>query len=463
MDPQPKILIVDDERDHADAAAEALRRVGYACEVEYTSEGALGRVESAQYDVVVTDLRMDGQDGIAILRAYRARRPATQVIVLTGYATVESAVEAMQAGAFTYLVKGTSLNLAELRATVAKAVEKGRLGGDLPVSRRPSGELYGIESIIGRSAPMRRVLRLIRAVAPTTATVLVVGESGTGKELVAQAIHQNSPRRNKPFVTLNCAALSEGILESELFGHEKGSFTGALSSRKGRFEYADGGTLFLDEVADMPPSTQVKLLRVLEYGQLFRIGSNEPVKVDVRLVAATNKELELEVPEGRFREDLYYRLKVVTLYLPPLRERVEDIPPLVDAFTDEFSRAHGKPVTAVTPAARQLLYRYPWPGNVRELRNCLESMVVISDDAVLDTNDLPDYIVKRSELTLVSEEARSGAPMQPALTGTTLRDAEKELIRSTLDKTGGNREEAARVLGIGERTLYRKINEYGLR
>jgi len=462
MDEQARILVVDDEREHADAAAEALRRAGHAVDVVYTSQGALDRLEENAYDVVVTDLRLDGPDGINMLRAAHKNDASTQVILLTGYGTVESAVEAMQAGALTVLTKGAGLNLTELRTTVARAVEKGRAAARRAAQAR--GETTGLEAIIGTSAAMKRVLRLVNAVAPTTATVLVVGESGTGKELVAQAIHQNSPRRGKPFVTLNCAALSEGILESELFGHEKGSFTGALASRKGRFEYADGGTLFLDEVADMPLSTQVKLLRVLEYGEIFRVGSNEPVKVDVRLVAATNRELEKELVEGRFREDLYFRLKVVTLCLPPLRERVEDIPLLLDAFVAEMSAIHGKKITEVTPEARQLLYRYHWPGNVRELRNCAESMVVMSQGGALTAEDLPDYVLGRGASTFAAPgQEQTGPVTLPALTGMTLRDLERELIRSTLEKTHGNRDQAAKILGIGERTLYRKINEYGLR
>jgi two-component system response regulator HydG len=460
MDTPARILVVDDEKEHADAAAEALRRVGYSVDAEYSSKAALERVRDDAYEVIVTDLRFDGPDGIAVLREARARRPETQVILLTGYGTVESAVEAMQAGALTVLSKGAGINLAELRTTVARAVERARLAGK---SRAVRAAGAGLDAIIGQSAPLRRILRLVRAVAPTTATVLVIGESGTGKELVAQAVHQNSTRAARPFVTLNCAALSEGILESELFGHEKGSFTGALAARKGRFEYADGGTLFLDEVADMPLSTQVKLLRVLEYGEIFRVGSNQPIRVDVRLVAATNRELEREVAEGRFREDLYFRLKVVTLYLPPLRERVEDIPLLLDAFVAELAALHGRKITEVTPAARQLLYRYHWPGNVRELRNCLESMIVISDDPVLDEDDLPDYVLGKSQAAFAPSQDHPGPVSLPALTGMTLRDVERELIRSTLEKTGGNRDQAARILGIGERTLYRKISEYGLR
>ncbi len=458
MDTQARILIVDDEKEHADAAAEVLSRAGHSVDVEYTSKGALDRINRTDYDAIVTDLKLDGANGIEIIRKARRKRAGTQAILLTGYGTVESTVEAMQAGALTVLTKGAGLDLAELRATVAKAVEKSRSG-----AAAQGYGATGLDAIIGNSPSMKRIGRLVRAVAPTTATVLVIGESGTGKELVARAIHEHSPRKGKPFVTLNCAALSEGILESELFGHEKGSFTGAMASRKGRFEYADGGTLFLDEVADMPLSTQVKLLRVLEYGEIFRVGSNEPVKVDVRLVAATNKDPEKEVADGNFREDLYFRLKVVTLYLPPLRERVEDIALLLEAFVKEMGRIHGKEITEVTPEARQLLYRYRWPGNVRELKNAVESMTVMSEGPVLKADDLPDYVVGKSPGAFGAPGRQAGPVELPALTGMTLRDAERELIRNTLIETNGNRDLAAKKLGIGERTLYRKINEYGLR
>jgi two-component system response regulator HydG len=462
VEPKAKVLVVDDNRDHADAACEALKRVGYDVDAEYTSEGALERIGREDYDVIVTDLKLDGEDGITILKEARRNSAHVQVILLTGYGTVESAVEAMQSGALTYLTKGAGLNLAELRGVVARAAERARIAGgsEREAERRRQGSLEGM---IGDSASMRRIARLVRSVAPTTATVLITGESGTGKELVAQAIHDNSPRRDKPFVTLNCAALSESLLESELFGHEKGAFTGASASRKGRFEFADGGTLFLDEVADMTPPAQVKLLRVLEYGEVFRIGSNEALRVDVRLVAATNKDLEREVSEGRFREDLYFRLKVVTLHLQPLRERPEDIGPLVDYFVHELARLHSRRIVEITPEARALITRYAWPGNVRELRNCIESMIVISDDDILDAADLPDYVLRRSQLALAPPQEPAPTAETPRLAGTTLRDAERELIRETLEETRGNREEAARILGIGERTLYRKITEYGLR
>ncbi len=450
---QHKILVVDDEVEHADAAAEALRRVGYHVETAYSAAEALNKLGKSRYDAVVTDMKLPDESGLEVLRAARAARPALPVIVLTGYGTVESAVRAMKQGALTYIEKGASLNLAELRETVRKALE------GAPGSTAEERQL--LDGVIGESPQMRRIARLVKSVAPTSATVLIIGESGTGKELIAQAVHKHSPRREKQFVALNCAALSEGILESELFGHEKGSFTGAASSRKGRFEYADGGTLFLDEVADMPASTQVKLLRVLEYGEIFRVGSNEPIKVDVRLVAATNKELEKEVREGRFREDLYFRLKVVTLYLPPLREHREDIDLLVDEFIREFGCIHNKDIIGITPQALDTLRSYQWPGNVRELRNAIESTVVVSPGGIIEAADLPDYVQRGTQLALEAPKSAEGETA--ALSGMTLKEAERRLITTTLENTRGNREEAAKILGIGERTLYRKINEYGLR
>lgn len=449
-----RILVVDDETEHADAASEALRRVGYHVDTVYSGEDGIAHICEDSYDLVVTDLKLPDATGIDVLKAARSELPGTPIIVLTGYGTVESAVKAMQEGALTYLEKGGGLNLAELRETVKKALEGRR-------SRSEPEEPPQLEGIIGESPQMRRIARLVKSVAPTTATVLIIGESGTGKELIAQALHKNSPRCHKAFVALNCAALSEGILESELFGHEKGSFTGAASARKGRFEYADNGTLFLDEVADMPASTQVKLLRVLEYGEIFRVGSNEALKVDVRLVAATNKELETEIREGRFREDLYFRLKVVTLYLPALREHKEDIDPLVDEFIREFSEVHGKNITGITPQGLDTLRRYQWPGNVRELRNAIESTIVVSPGGVIEAADLPDYVRRGTQLALAAP--KSAAPDVAPLPGMTLKESERELIKNTLEQTDGNREEAAKILDIGERTLYRKINEYGLR
>ena len=357
----------------------------------------------------------------------------------------------MQQGAASYLRK--PLNLEELRAVVRNSLEKQGLRRTNVELRQQLEQRYGFERIIGNNPRMLRLIDGLRQIAPTHATVLIYGESGTGKELVAAAIHTNSPRRHARFVALNCAALSEGILESELFGHERGSFTGAATAREGRFEYADGGTLLLDEVADMPPSTQVKLLRVLEQSEITRVGSNTPIHVDVRIIAATHRRLEDLVKEGKFREDLYFRLNVVTLQIVPLRERKDDIPLLADHFAKEISAAYGKPVREIAPEARRRLTQYDWPGNVRELRNCIEHMIVVTTDPILDVNDLPDHILP----------AEPAAQPPPQLVGISLAEAERQLVQNTLDLVRGNRVEAARILGIGERTLYRKIKAYDLK
>ena len=321
-------------------------------------------------------------------------------------------------------------------------------------------ERFGFEGVIGDSRQMRDIIEKLKRIAPTNATVLIQGETGTGKELVAQAIHQNSPRKNKPFVALNCAALSENILESELFGHVKGAFTDASADRVGKFEYAHGGTLFLDEVGDMPLATQIKLLRVLENNEITRVGSNDPIKVNVRLLSATNSNQESGIEAGTFRSDLYHRLKVITIRLPSLRERRQDIPMLIDYFLKQFTSQHGKRVKGMSAAARHRLFMFDWPGNVRQLRNVVESMVVVDYDGLLDLDDLPE------------EPGRPAGPAEPAvepgeqslagLVGRTLEEVEKMFVAETLRLSGGNRELAASKLGIGERTLYRKIKEFGI-
>jgi len=445
------ILLVDDHAEHAEALASALEALPCTTEIAKGGAEALEKLAAAPYDLAITDLIMNDVDGMEVLRQAKGRDPDIEVILVTGYATVENAVAAMQQGAATYLRK--PVNLEELRAVVRNALEKRSLRRTNLELRSQLEARFGFEGVIGNHPRMLRLVETLRQIAPTDATVLIYGESGTGKELVARALHNNCRRRSAHFVALNCAALSEGILESELFGHEKGSFTGAMTARKGRFEYADGGTLLLDEVGDMPPSTQVKLLRVLERNEIVRVGSNTPVHVDVRIVAATHRRLEALVKDGTFREDLYFRLKVVTLYIPPLRERKDDIPLLADYFLRDISKAYDKPITEITPDARRRLAAYDWPGNVRELRNAIEHMVVVTTDPVLDTDDLPDHIVP----------GEPPAPEMPQLVGMSLTDAERELIKNTLAQVGGNRVEAARVLGIGERTLYRKIKEYGLR
>ena len=449
---QTSILIVDDHAAHAEALAAALEALPAATDIATGGNEALDKLAAKPYDLVITDLVMSDLDGMELLREAKGRTPDIEVIVVTGYATVENAVAAMQRGAATYLRK--PVNLDELRAVVRGVLEKQALRRTNVELRRELDQRFGFEGIIGNHPKMLRLVETLRQIAPTDATVLVYGESGTGKELVARALHNNSPRRTKRFVALNCAALSEGILESELFGHEKGSFTGAAAARQGRFEYADGGTLLLDEVGDMPPSTQVKLLRVLEQNEIIRVGSNTPVSVDVRIVAATHRRLEALAKDGKFREDLYFRLKVVTLHIPPLRERTDDIPLLADHFLREIATAYNKPITEISADARRRLAAYDWPGNVRELRNTIEHMAVVTTDAVLGTDDLPDHIVPGEA---------PAAPDAPQLVGISLQQAERELIKNTLASVGGTRVEAARVLGIGERTLYRKIKEYDLK
>ncbi|MBI2195215.1 MAG: sigma-54-dependent Fis family transcriptional regulator [Planctomycetes bacterium] len=450
--PSASILIIDDDAAHAEATAEALQQVGHRCQIATGGEEGLKAFhESEGFDLVVTDLIMADVDGFEILRRVKERSPDVEVIVLTGHGTVQSAVEAMEKGAHTYLTKPVTLE--ELRAKVAKAIEKQGLVRSNVELRRQLDRKFGFTGILGNSAKMQRIFDTLQQISATSATVLITGESGTGKELLARAIHNNSGRRQGPFVALNCAALSESILESELFGHEKGAFTGADHAREGRFEAANSGTLFLDEVGDIPLTTQVKLLRVIENREIIRVGSNEPRRINVRLIAATNTDLKELIDQKKFREDLYYRLKVVSLDLPPLRERREDIPLLVNAFLEEFSREHVKTIAGISSEARKILLRHDWPGNVRELKNCIESMVVVTKNSVLDVQDIPEHV--------------GGPKDEPgeisSLSGITLQEAERQLIKNTLALTDGNRTEAARILGIGERTLYRKINEYSLR
>jgi len=452
MAERPNVLIVDDEVDHAQVVAETLERSGYRCTLATSGQQGLDFVNRGAYDLIVTDLVMKDVDGMEILRTAKRQIPDVEVVMLTGQGTIKSAVAAMQEGAFTCITK--PIDTQEIRSVADKALERRRLSRDgLDVGYRDAG-VPAFHGIIGDTNRMKSIFEMIKQVAVTDARVLVSGESGTGKELVAKVIHLTSPRRNKPFVGLNCASLSESILESELFGHEKGAFTGAVSQRKGRFEYAGSGTMFLDEVGDMPISTQIKLLRVIEEGEIVRVGSNVPVKVDVRILSATNRDLEEAIREGKFREDLYYRLKVVTIALSPLRERRADIPLMIRAFIDEFSKKYHKEGVEITKAARKTLIKYRWPGNVRELMNCIESMVALAAGQTLDIDDVPVHIRR----VALPPPLRRGKPAS-----VNLEDMEKELIRSALEEVGGNREEAAKLLGIGERTLYRKLNKYSLR
>ncbi len=353
MDQQIRVLVVDDEEPHAKAVAESLGRVGYECVVATSGGEALRLIEEQVFDIIITDLIMEGVGGMEVLAKAKRELPDAEVVILTGHSTVKTAVTAMQAGASNYLIKPLDIN--ELRTVADKVSQSQRLQRSNIELQQQLNERFGFEGVIGNSPAMHSVVAQLRQIAPTSATVLITGESGTGKELVAKALHINSPRKNKPFVPLNCAELGENVLESELFGHVKGAFTGADRDRIGRFQHANGGTLFLDEIGDMPMSIQVKLLRVLETGEIVRVGTNDPVKVNVRLISATHRDLADAIAEGKFRQDLYHRLKVVSVKLPPLRERRDDIPLLIDYFLKEFAAAHGKAIRAVTPAVRKVL------------------------------------------------------------------------------------------------------------
>ena len=382
-----RILVIDNDKSHAQAMAETLERVGYDCTVATSGPEGAQRIDQDDFDVVITDLVMNEVDGEAILRRAKETLPDCEVIVVTGHGSVPKAVEAMQQGAFNFLEK--PLTPDRLRAVTQRAADAVRLKRTNVDLQQRLDERFGFEGIVYASDKMKAVIERLKRFAPTDASVLITGETGTGKELVAQALHQNSPRKKKPFVALNCAALSEHLLESELFGHVRGAYTDAQTDRVGRFEYAHGGTLFLDEVGDMPMPTQIKLLRVLESGEIVRVGENKPLNVNVRVLSATNRDLEQAIQEGTFRRDLYHRLKVVTIDLPRLADRRDDIIPLSDHFRKQFARRHHKIVRGISGAASRRLFACDWPGNVRQLRNAIESMVVIDTDETLDVDDLP--------------------------------------------------------------------------
>jgi two-component system response regulator HydG len=455
-----RVLIVDDDEGHAQAVADSLTRIHCECRVAGSGERGAQLIAAESWDVIVTDLRMGEIDGLEILRQAKEELPDAEVIVLTGHGSITSAVTAMQHGAYTYLTK--PLDIGELRSAVQKASARLRLIRRNAELRRSLDERFGFEGVIGNSPQMHAVIEILKYVAPSDSTVLIEGENGTGKELVARALHQNSPRKNKPFVPLNISALPDSILESELFGHEQGAFTGASGRRIGKFEHANGGTLFLDEVGEMPMDTQVKLLRVLEERKITRLGANDELNINVRLVAATNADLKKMVADGAFREDLYYRLNVVNIHLPPLREHPGDIPLLMEHFLRDLSKRTGREVQGFSRAARKALLAYHWPGNIRQLRNCIERMLVLDSDGVLDIDGLPPEIAALVKET-VSEGDQDTAAGADSLIGRPLSEVEKYYIERALELADGNREEAARMLDIGERTLYRKIKEYDLK
>lgn len=447
-----RILVVDDEQEHAQVMCEALTRVGHQCDLAYSLNEAQSRLDKRRYDVVVTDLVMEGkQDGLELLHRTRNVQPPPPVLLVTAHADIPTCKAALAQGAYDYIEK--PLDLEYFRAQVNRAAERAALLRQNELLHEQLDEQAGFEGIIGAGAAMKQIVRTARQVAASDIPILIMGESGTGKELVARAIHNNSRRRKNRLVTLNCAGLSESILEDELFGHVKGAFTGAQTEREGRFEHADEGTLFMDEIGDMPSPMQAKLLRVLENGEVVRLGSNDPVKVNVRLISATNRNLDEMVAEKQFREDLYFRIKGVTIIIPPLRERREDIPLLIHYFLKLAAERYGKDIQTIDPDIQQRLMAYHWPGNVRQLKNAVENMVVLSDHSRLSMESLP------AEIRPPSPDAASG---MNNLVGISITQAERELIRNTLKMYNGNREQVAKVLGIGERTLYRKIKEYDL-
>ena len=459
------ILVVDDEENHADVIAVSLEKLGAMCQIAHSQRDALKIIKEKYFDVIITDLMLEKPEGgIEILKAVKAETNETEVIVITANNSIEIAVEAMQHGAFNYLQK--PLDLKQLRTITERAAESSKLRRINRDLERRLDEKFGFTGVLGNSPQMLAVVERLRRIAPTDAAVLIQGETGTGKELFAQSLHQNSPRKSKPFVALNCGALSEHILESELFGHVKGAFTDASSDRIGKFEYANGGTMFLDEVGDMPMPTQIKLLRVLENGEVTRVGSNNVIKVNVRILSATNRNLEEAISAGTFRQDLYHRLKVVTVRIPPLRERTEDIPVLLDHFIRQFAKKYDKTVRGIAPPARKMLFDFDWLGNVRQLRNVAESIVVVDYDGIINMDDLPEEIggeiPTKVNRAMVQDTSEPLTGSLGELVGRPMAEIERQFIMETLKSTGGNREEAAMMLDIGERTLYRKIKEYGI-
>ncbi len=444
-----RLLVVDDEQNARQALATLLAEEGF--EVAQAADGAqaLERLGEFGPDVVLSDVRMPQMDGITLVQRAREAGHGASFVIMTAFATIDVAVQAMRAGAENFLVK--PLDVSAVLVVLEKVLEKRRLRTDASLLRERVRERCRLPNIVGESPELQAVFDVVKRAAPTKATVLILGESGTGKELIAQAVHEESPRKDRPFVKVNCAALSETLLESELFGHERGAFTGAVARREGRFELADGGTLFLDEIGDVPLSVQVKLLRVLQQRELERVGGTQTVKVDVRLVAATNKDLAAEVKAGRFREDLFYRLNVVAVTLPPLRARKGDVPALVDHFIGKYASAYGKALSGLAPGTLNALLAHDWPGNVRELENVVERAVVLASGSALTADDLP---------ATLKGPRPSGAAAGALIPGARLYDIEREAILRTLESVEGSTTRAAEVLGISVRKIQYRLKEY---
>ncbi len=447
MPQRGRILIVDDESNARAALSEILREDGFATETAADGFKALGKLEDFAPDVVLTDLKMPGLDGIAFMEKARVAAPGAVFVVMTAFGTISSAVEAMKKGAENYLLK--PLDPDALSAVVERAMEKARLVQEARRLRDRLRERNALSHIVSADPKMQAVLELVAQVGPSKASVLVTGESGTGKELIAEAIHAASPRAKAPFVRLHCAALSESLLESELFGHERGAFTGAFSRREGRFKQADGGTLFLDEIGEVPAAVQVKLLRFLQEKTFERVGGNETLRVDVRIIAATNRDLGAEIKKGAFREDLFYRLNVVAIDLPPLHDRRGDVPALASFFLRRYAAENGKTIETFADDALESLVEYRWPGNVRELENVVERAVVLCDGHRIEKKHLPPTVVPNGERDAL-----------PPIPGSTIADLERYAILKTLESCGGSTSKAATVLGVSPRKIQYKLHEY---
>ncbi|MGC8965606.1 MAG: sigma-54-dependent transcriptional regulator [Caldimicrobium sp.] len=446
---KPKILVVDDEVDILNILKFLLEREGYEVDTTLNGEEAIKKIEKNYYDIVLTDLRMPGISGIVLLEKTKELSPSTEVVIMTAYASIESAVEAIKKGAADYIVK-PFIN-EDLKMRLRRILEHKKLQREVEIlkyqlSQKITGDLF-----FGTSPQMQEILRLLERITPTKSTVLILGESGTGKGVLAEFIHYNSPRKDKPFISINCSAIPETLLESELFGYKKGAFTGAVSDKKGLIELANEGTLFLDEIGDMPLNLQAKILKFLEFGEFIPLGDTVKKQVDVRVIAATNKDLEALIKEGKFREDLYYRLNVIEIKIPPLRERKEDIPALTYFFIDKLSKEHGKKIKGITSEALTCLMQYNWPGNVRELKNVIERAIILATEEYITLNELPERIKGEKNLS------QSFKPLKEAL-----EEFEKNIILKTLKQCAYNKEKAAQLLGIDLATLYRKLKKYQL-
>jgi DNA-binding NtrC family response regulator len=446
-----RILVVDDDPLLRDFLAETLNRTGYSVSLASTGEEALEKIRKEDCDIILSDVRMPNMDGMELLKTAKTSLPDAKVVMMTAYGTVQNAVEAMKLGAFDYVMKPFSID--EIELVLKRAIEHRQLLLENRLLRSEVICKYRFDNIVGKSPQMQKIFELVETVAARKATVLITGESGTGKELIAKAIHYNSPRRDGPFIRINCAALPEGLVESELFGHEKGSFTGAIRQSRGRFELADGGTLLLDEISEISLHLQGKMLRVLQEREFERVGSGIPIQVDVRIIATSNRDLKKRINDGEFREDLFFRLNVVPIHIAPLRERKEDIPSLAEHFLKKYNEENNCNIQGISPKAYQMFMEYSWPGNVRELENYIERAVVTAKGKTLTPRDFP------KELTF----GRVEMPTGEIEVGSTVYDAERKLILKTLKAQDGNRTKTAEILGISTRTLRNKLHEYGVK